>query len=212
MRWRFPTTFLTAALLTSAAWACGDVGIPDLGQSVVTWPLGAGESAVLLVLPDGTGAPFTAARRPNGQPVDATILLTIIDGCGDPVAYFPREDIWLESADHGLALCPGGTIADRNTDQNGQTDWTLPLRAGGHSQADCRVLINGVPVSGGMPLPLRFNSPDLNGDRVVTLTDVALFAGAYYAAYDFAADLQADGLNNLADIAVMARGLGADCP
>jgi hypothetical protein len=212
MRRAFLITLLTAALLASGVRACGDLGIPDLGQSVVTWRLGAGESAVLLVLPDGTGAPFTAAHRPDGVLVDATILLTVIDGCGDPVAFFPREDIWLESADLGLVLCAGGSTADRNTDQYGRTDWTQPLRAGGHSQAGCRVLINGMPVISGTPLPLHFNSPDLNGDRAVSLADVPRFAAAYFGPYQFVADLHADGTVNLTDIGVLARTVGAHCP
>lgn len=197
-------------LSAEMSFACGEVGIPDLSQSLVTWGLGAGESATLLVLPDGSGAPLTAALRPGGLLVDATIHLTLIDGCGDPICCFPREDMWLESQDRGLVVCAGGSIADRNTGPDGQTEWTLPLKAGGHSQADCQVVVNAWILSGSVPL--HFNSPDLNGDRAVSLIDVASFARAHFGPYSFAADLRVDGVLNLSDIAVMARGAGTDCP
>lgn len=199
--------------VAGSAEACGDVGLPDLGLSVVSWHAGGGVTATLLVVPDGSGASLAAARDPLGLPVDATIDLLMLDGCGAFIAGFPREDIWLEAADGGLALCNAGTIADHNTDQQGRTTWALPLKAGGHSQAACRVLINGWQVLNGGSLPLHFNSPDINGDRVANLADIALFAADYAAgANAFEADLLADGVVNISDIGVLARGVGASCP
>jgi hypothetical protein len=188
----------------------GVTGIPDLDQSLVSWGLGAGESATVLVVPDGTGEPLSSAHRPDGTPVDATIHLVLLDPCDDPIWNFPREDMWLESGDGGLVPCAGGTVADSQTGMNGHTSWSAPLRAGGHSQAVCRVLVNGMPV--GQALPLHFVSADINGDRRVDLADVALFAQAYPAPYAFAADLHANGAVNLSDIAVLAGARGANCP
>lgn len=207
-----PAILVAAWLAAGTAMACEGTGVPDLDQSIVSWGLGAGESATLLVVPDGSGPAFTSARRPGGMEVDATIQLTLIDACGDPICCFPREDMWLESQDHGLVLCAGGSIADHSTSLYGQTEWTAPLKAGGHSQAACQVLVNGVALFGSVPLPLHFVSPDLNGDRAVSLIDVAAFAEAYFGPYTFAADLRADGALNLSDITVLAAGLGADCP
>ena len=186
-------------------------GLPDLSYSFVVWSASLGGPATLLVVPDGTGAPFSGARRPGGAVVDATIELTIGGPCG-VIAHFPREDIWLEALGSGLAPCAGGTSADADTDPNGVTHWSQPLRAGGHSQGPCRILINGAPVPGMPTLDLHFNSPDLNGDRVVSLADVPLFAAAFGGAYAVAADLHADGVIDLADIPVLARSLGAACP
>ena len=103
-------------------------------------------------------------------------------------------------------------MADRNTDAFGRTVWSQPLRAGGHSPGSCAVVIGGSPVSGAMTLPLLFNSPDLNGDLVVSLVDVGMFATVYFGSYSFAADLRADGMLNLGDIGVLAGGMGAECP
>lgn len=204
---------LVTMLATGFAFACGDTGLPDLGLSVVTWHAGSGSSATLLVVPDGSGSPLTAARRPSGMLVDATIELLMVDACGDIIVNFPGEDIWLESTDHGLSLCAGGSVADHNVDMQGRTEWTQPLRAGGHSQATCQVFINGMAVANGGALPLHFNSPDLNGDRVVSLVDIVLFAEAYSrGTYAFEADLHADGAVNIADIGVLAAGVGAGCP
>ncbi|MBK8164825.1 MAG: hypothetical protein IPK64_02555 [bacterium] len=211
---RFLTIVFCLAFGAAAASAqCGGggvTGVPDLDQSLVTWGLGAGESATVFVVPDGTGEPLTAAHRPAGTPVDATIHLVLLDPCDFPIWNFPREDMWLESGDGGLVPCNGGTVADSQTDPNGHTSWSAPLRAGGHSQSVCRVLVNGMAL--GQPLPLHFVSADINGDRQVNLADVALFAQAYASPYGFAADLHPNGVVNLSDIAVMARSMGAHCP
>lgn len=199
------------ALAATVGLACppGTVGVPDLNFSVVTWGVGSGQTATLLVVPDGSGPPLASARTTGGLAVDATITLVLIDQCGDPIVGYPREDMWLESQDGGLMLCNGGGAADQDTDANGQTRWMQPLRAGGHSAAPCRVVVVGFLID---ELPLHFVSPDLNGDRVVSLMDVAQFATAYFGAYSFAADLKADGVVNLSDIAVLAGATGADCP
>lgn len=213
MGW-YGALLVTAMMLAAGTTlGCGDVGLTDLNLSIVEWSPGASVAATLLVVPDGSGSPLTAARGPAGQPVDATIGLTLKDGCGDVIANFPREDMWLDSSDQGLAVCPGGSVADHQTDLQGHTTWTLPLRAGGHSAAGCRVLVNGYVVTSSGPLPLRFNSPDLNGDRVAGLADVARFAADYFSGTNpFEADLFADGVVNIADIGVLAAGMGRGCP
>lgn len=155
------TGFLTIVFClvfgSSSAFAqCGDgeggvTGVPDLDQSLVSWGLGAGESATVLVEPDGTGERLSAAHRPAGSPVDATIHLVLLDPCDYPIWNFPREVMWLESGDGGLVPCAGGTVADSRTGTDGHTSWSAPLRAGGHSRSACRVLVNGLPVGQALP-------------------------------------------------------------
>lgn len=208
--------FLLAFLLVSGAAAtCGpgdpQTGVPDLDLSIISWGLSAGESATLLVLPDGSGPELTGARRPDGSLVDATVHLQMIDACGNYIANFPRQDMWLESSSGGFVACTGGTIADHNTDPDGRTQWQHPLHAGGHSQSLTYVVVNGAALPH-FGLALHFVSPDLSGDRTVSLTDVPAFAIAYFGTYTFAADLHADGVLNLADVAVLAGALGATCP
>jgi hypothetical protein len=168
---RIAITLMFAAFATPALAQCDPndpvTGLPDLSYSVVVWNAAAGGPATLLVVPDGSGASFTQARRPDGTPVDATIALTLADPCG-PVPNFSRNDIWLESTGGNFVPCIGGTIADTGTDASGLTRWVLPLHAGGNSLGPCVVVINGTPLYTMTTLDLHFNSPDLNGDRVVS--------------------------------------------
>lgn len=180
------------SILRTAAWgllillpaaAAPGAGIPDLSQSEAWLKDPGAAGATIACVPDGRSGPLTEARLPGGLPVDATILLRVLDGFDVPVAGFPLEDLWLESADGGLAFCAGGTVADADTDATGLTSWSRPLRAGGWSEGPCRLLINGDAVLT-EALDLDFNSPDLDGDLAITLMDVG----------------------------VLARGLGASCP
>lgn len=171
-------------------------------------------------LPDGTGDPLSNAFQWDGVPghapvrVDATINYTLLY-YGDPVYNYPREDMWLATTLGGLVLCPGGSIADRNTDEYGQTTFSQALFAGGATDPaageECVVYVNGTvcPNDG---LDIQFNSPDLNRDLVVDLSDVVIFATIFAAGYDYAADYYWDGTINLSDTVLMAKGLGVGCP
>jgi len=57
-----------------------------------------------------------------------------------------------------------------------------------------------------------FNSPDLNGDLVVNLSDIILFARIYWGEYSYAADFYWDGQVNLSDLAMMIGTRGRTCP
>ena len=114
--------------------------------------------------------------------------------------------------------CPGGTIADASTDEQGQTQWTAELLAGLcdedaglPNEEGLLVVINGSPLTQD-PLPYHFNSADMNGDLAVDLTDIVLFAQVYFGAYDYCADYYWDGVVNLSDIVLLAQGNGAECP
>jgi len=187
-------------------------GLPDLGLSIVTQTYPG--QATLLVIPDGSGPPLTAARTAAGTTVDATIHLTLIAYCEgeDPVVGFPMEDMWLESVGGGLVICMGGTTADAATDQNGHTQWSQAMEAGGWDEGPSRVSVNGSPLSGTQDLTLDFNSPDINGDLAVNLSDVALFSQDFWGGFSFRADLWRDGSLNLSDVGALANSVGATCP
>ncbi len=187
---------------------CWDLG--EYSEVVMVYP--GAETVSLYVLPDGLGNPFSAAQLPYGAVVDATLTLTLRDCWDVPVADFPFEDLWLESEDGGLVACAGGTVADAGTDANGVTTWSAPLRAGGFSEAGCVVMINGMVLLYGPPLDLRFNSPDLNSDLLVNLSDVAIFVGDFWGPYHYRSDFSCDGVLNLSDVPLMIRGVGAACP
>lgn len=174
----------------------------------------AGSSPVLYNLPNGQGAMFSQTRTTAGL-INATITLNVLDAGCMPVANVPASDMWLEksvAANTGnFNSCIGGTIADANTDAMGVTHWTNPLRAGGWSTSRTLVVINGSPLASNSGLVLRHNSADINGDRVVDLADIPLFA-ADFGTSAFRSDLKFDGVVNISDIPVMAAGIGADCP
>jgi hypothetical protein len=207
---RFRPSLLTVVaigLLASAAQA--GVGGP---YGTYSMAYQGPETLTLLIIPDGGGAPFDRACLPSGASEDATITLFLKDASDGPVVNYPREDIWFASQDGGLASCQGGTSPDANTDANGMTRWLNPLRGGGHSQALTEILVNGSSLESTVGVRLGFNSPDIDGDLVVDLTDVQMFAYDFYTGFDFRCDFHRDGIINLSDLAELASALGVACP
>lgn len=170
------------------------------------------EILTLFVVPDGSGETFDRASLPYGGQADATITLWVRDALDDPLPNFPREDMWLVSVDGGLIPCPAGSIADANTDSQGATRWTQPLHAGGHSESLTEVMVNGSPLESTTGVRLGFNSPDINGDLTVNLTDVQIFTADFYGGFDFRSDFNRDETVNLSDLPQMAQAFGAGCP
>ncbi len=162
---------------------------------------------------------MTQARALGGVAcVDATITLTLLDSFFDPVVGAPAEDLWLETTLSGLVLCPGGSIADSPTDSEGQTTWSRALRAGGHSDREAgehvivRIGLRADPwatYSG--DADIIFNSPDINGDLQVDLSDTVLFAQDFSGAYHYRSDFFYDGSLTLSDTILFAQALGARC-
>lgn len=173
----------------------------------------------LLCSPDGSGLPMTQAFNSAGQSVDGTITMILYDDSppwGTPVAFYPNEDIWLTDISGSLALCPGGSIPDHNTDINGMTSWTKALNVGGYVEPvdgnQLAIMVVGwIPDDAYLP-DFRINSADINGDLVVNLTDVARFTMDYYGSYTYTNDLHWDEVVNLSDVAQLARAFGARCP
>ena len=191
----------------------GISGVPDLFQSEASLTYDGPGTASLMVVPDGSGNSFTEAHDEQGNMVDATITLYLRDSQGVQIVAYPFEDLWLESANDGLVFCLGGTTADYITDNQGMTQWVTPLHAGGYSQCPCQVIVSGSALTSNPGLPLRFNSPDINGDLTVNLQDVSILALDFFRGADnFRSDLTGDGVLNLQDIPIFAQHLGALCP
>jgi hypothetical protein len=191
--------------LVSFAWA----GVPDPDMSTAS--TAAGQRVSVMVVPDGNGFALNAAMAyPGVTGVNATITVTVRDINGDPIFLFPASDIWLESESKALTVCPGGSNADQDTDINGETTFTNPLFAGCQGTGVV-VVINSQALT--QPaLDMIFNSPDINCDRKVDLTDVVLFAQDYYGAYNYRSDFYWDGVLNLSDIVLLAQNLQTECP
>lgn len=212
--------FLIALALVAVAQAglAGIPPLPDLTLSEAYISYAGPEMVTLLVVPDGSGPAFTEARDSAGNSVDATITLVLCDALGDvtTMAHYPNEDLWLEfpGGEH-LPTCAApvrGLIADDFTDDMGTTHWIEAPQAGGYNEGPAMVFINNSQLESNAGLAIRFNSPDINGDLSVNLTDVSIFSGDYYSEYQFRSDILADGVVNLSDIALFATYYGAGCP
>ncbi len=169
----------------------------------------------LFVVPDGSGQPLTeaSARDLAGDgPIDATITVTLLDIMAVPIYMFPEEDVYLETSLGGMMACAGGVHADSPSDINGEMTFISALRAGGHSSVGEQmvVLINGMPLFG-YDLDIMVNSPDIDGNGVVNLTDITMFAGDM-GSYNFRSDFYQDGVLNLVDIVFMAGSVSGNCP
>ncbi len=190
--------------LASVAWA----GIPDLDNSSATTV--ATTQVSVYSLPNAAGDGLNDVFIFGGAKTDATVTVTLIDQAMTPVFNYPFEDIWIDADTGNFTFCPGGTVADASTDQNGQTTFSGSMFAGGCGSG-LVVVINGDSLNQA-PLNFMFNSPDMNADLIVNLTDVVLFSQVFYGPYDYCADFFWDGVINLSDIVLLAQGMGTACP
>ncbi|MFT5316122.1 MAG: hypothetical protein ACI9UK_001963 [Candidatus Krumholzibacteriia bacterium] len=206
---KFAGIYMITLMVSATSFAMPPVEDFHLATAVRAY--GGPETAVMFNLPNGGGGAFTEASIMGGT-VDATIRLTLIDGAGLPVANYPSEDCWIESADNGMVICVAGSTADSNTNLAGVTTWVTPLAAGGSSETLTVVIVNGAALTSSAGMAISHNSADINGDRAVNLTDVPLFAGDFYGgSYAFRSDFKFDGVVNLSDVVKMAQALGASC-
>ena len=147
---------------------------------------------------------------------DATIVVRVDYDNGDPCPDAPAEDVWLDVNPHNdgnFIACPNGTIADGPTDENGITTISGAFAAGGHSNPyndlmQVRVMGNALITYG---FNVQINSADINGDLMVDLTDIGLFAQDFYGDYRFRSDFVWDHILNLSDIGRLANAIGASC-
>lgn len=186
-------------------------GVPDLCESNASMNGVTNQTISLFSLPDGQGLSLNEAQIYNdGTTIDATITLEVLDFSGAPISDFPAEDMWLESHNGGMVSCALGTMADSNTDFNGQTTFSSALRAGGWSMSSCEVMINGMPLCQA-PFDMYFNSADVNGDGTVNLIDLNMIATAFYFEFHYSVDFYPDGVLNLSDIGRFITAVGASC-
>lgn len=189
-------------------------GIPDLTLSTAT--TAAAVQVSVYSLPNGNGKPLTQAKAIGSTtPVNATITLTLKDGNGDPIFTYPFEDLWLETSLGNLKHCAGGTVADFSTLANGTTTFTNPILGGKQSDRvnaeKTIVLVSGSPLAGG-GLDILWNSPDIDGNLIVNLSDTVLYAQNATGAYNYRSDFFFDNVINLSDTVLYAQGIGAVCP
>lgn len=214
--------FLKTALLVLAVLLCS----VQLALATIPWPYvesivqNSNVETSLFVLPDGSGPPLTEAQRADGVMVDGTITLVLIDEYGAPIAQFPHEDIWLETECDTQVPCPGGFSPDGPSANDGTVIFSTSQAGGGWTDGLTYVYVNGMRALDPFdlpyntehpPLPLHFNSADINGDGIVDLADLGLFATDYFGDYNYRSDFHWDGYLNLNDVGKMAEGYAREC-
>lgn len=224
-----PTLASLAALLIAIAPSATRAGTPDAANSKVHFPVSESTnySMVLYIQPDGTGPALnnTRVRDPYLGVIDATILVELRDSDNVLVLGYPAADVWLEAQNGGLSFCVDNpAIADFASEQRGGgefewcTEFSGPFYGGGHTDpaAGDQVVVmtastGSTPVTAHLS-DLQMNSADINGDLVVNLIDLGIFAGDYFGTYNFRSDFVPDNQVNLGDIGRMASGMGTACP
>lgn len=204
--------------------ACLSCGLVPAALATVDLTLSSATTAAtgpvsVVVTPNGAGHTLGQAYLFGGITEDATITLVLLDTQGDPIAGYPRDDLWLETSMGGLFGCNPGTIADADTDANGETTFSGTIYAGGYTDRGAgeltQVIVSGQAlVAPG--LDIQFNSPDMDGDGIFNLADVPIAAETYFSGYHYRLDFYWDGVINLSDVVIFAQlvstAYGTGCP
>ena len=177
-------------------------GVPDLTQSTASGPA---STLQILITPAGLGSNLGTAG--------ATVTVTVRDANGTPIQGFPFQDVTLnDNGTDELNICPGGSVADANTDASGVTTFTGNIFGGGFTQNGLQVYLGGNALAG-PALSIDVNSCDITGDRAVNISDVGEFAVDFGSGgFVFRSDFIDDGELNIADVGEFAIHNQEVCP
>jgi hypothetical protein len=124
--------------------------------------------------------------------------------------------MWLDDIGNGdINLCQSGSTADAATNSAGFTTISGIISGGGWTQAGASAYVSGVAITGGNGpvLSIDFNSPDINGDRIVDLGDIGLFQIDVQPPNNaFRSDYTHDGIVDLGDIGLFSIWIDDVCP
>jgi len=188
------------------------LALPD--NALSTWEFASPGEASLWILPDGQGPALTDAMALGGSPVDMAILVTLVDPSGNIMTSFDLDEVWLHDPAGDVAFCGGSHPASALADPPGVYAFTAAPTGGGHHAVGSDALqlrVCNLPLFFSPSEHLGLNSPDIDGDLVVNLTDVSLFATDFFGTYAYRSDFVWDGVINLSDVSILAQGMGASC-
>jgi len=188
----------------------------------ITMNYPAGVAASVMTRPDGQGDPLANAWTWDGivgndaTRVDASFSAAVRNSLNSSLLNLDVSQVLLATNLGGLIACPGGANADAYV--SGDYQFADPVLGGGNTNPNLAegtfvqvVDAPGTSFSGATSLPIQFNSPDMNGDLWVNLSDVADFAEDLATSYDYASDFVWDGRIDLRDVAELAESLGISC-
>jgi hypothetical protein len=147
----------------------------------------------------------------------ATISVVVKDNTGTPIQGILAADFWfIGCSDPGLVLCGGGGSmnADSATNANGETTMSGQLAAGGCDSVGVHVVVQGVVIEdvnnscNDLCLTIYAVTPDINGDLVVDLIDLSIFASDYTSPpkpYWQCLDYDCNGVIDLIDFSLFAQ-------
>jgi len=148
------------------------------------------------------------------------IWICVLDQNGAPIPNVPLADFWLIDCDiaNDAVLCGGAASsnADSNSNAAGMTTMSLGTLTGGGCADGMALVIQGFVVLDSLTncttdfcCPIYLRSPDINGDLIVNLQDLSLFAGNYPPqAYGPCSDMNVDGAVGLQDLSLFAFHFG----
>jgi len=140
-----------------------------------------------------------------------TITVVINDSGGSPVSGVAANRIRLDSSNVAdLVECPTDNTADAATDLTGTTTFSGILFGGGFKQGDLRVYVDGVAIPS--VIDIEINSTDLNADLLNNIADLGAFASDLAQPFVFRSDLWRDDVMDIADLAVYALFFADSCP
>ncbi len=169
------------------------------------------QPAVIFACPAGDGPTLTS--------VGATLTAHLVDQSGTPCTAGLFQGFEVDGNPpsdiwDGVQL-PGVQfdVSGANFVNLGNGDYEVggALYAGGVSAGGAIVKYIGITI-GGSPIPLQITSADLNGDGVVNLADASVYAANLGGPYDFRFDYNGDGVINLSDVSIFASHLGHTLP
>jgi len=133
----------------------------------------------------------------------------------------PLQGLLLGAGASNLALCGSATpfMQVDSSEPRPVFVFLEPIFGGGHSAVDEL----GNPVSeacvywaesecGDVGVEIYFNSPDINGDLMVSLSDNGMFTMDLYGSYSYRSDFNFDGVINLSDLGIFSGSYGISCP
>jgi hypothetical protein len=148
------------------------------------------------------------------------IWICVIDITGQPIPAIPPTDFWLVDCDPlgDAALCGGSASsgADSMTNAAGMTTMSLgTLTGGGCADGMALVAQNFVVLDSttncNTPFccPIWLRSPDIDGDLIITLIDLSIFASSFPPQpYDKCCDFDINAVVNLQDLSRFAFHFG----
>lgn len=159
--------------------------------------------------------PSTGVVTGNVPGATMETVLPILDPDADPLTTAELADLRPRAS--SVLVLPDVTLGDSMFEITGSSTGVASLTASATTTSGRQIVVDhpvdvvsGAPVSVTITIDIEPCPPDVDGNGVLNLDDIAGFAEAYLAS-DLAADLTGDGVLNLDDVAAFADAFLGGC-